>query len=107
MLVLRTQFSSVIQAAQSASTGKWKITGSMHESRSFYNATLLKNGKVLVAGGYTGSAFTATTELFNPATGSMNAYPKREQLCQDMLSKKGNSVNPNMQRAEIAQLSCG
>jgi Kelch motif protein/galactose oxidase-like protein len=64
------------------STGSWSITGSMAFPRSFHTATLLPNGKVLVAGGATpGPAFggvvqgeaTATAELYDPATGSWSS----------------------------------
>jgi len=64
-------------------TGKFTVTGSMTEARSQHNATLLKNGKVLITGGYrlvafplgvTGAAvfdvrFPSTAELYDPATG--------------------------------------
>ena len=61
------------------STGRWSMTGSMAFPRSLHTATLLPNGKVLVAGGSApGPAFggtvqsaaTATAELYDPATGS-------------------------------------
>ncbi len=50
-------------------TGKWKTTGSMHAARIDYTATLLSNGQVLVAGGWSPGAL-ASAELFNPATGT-------------------------------------
>jgi hypothetical protein len=61
-------------------TGTWTPTGSLSTAVFDATATLLENGKVLVAGGVTttGSAVTAA-ELYNPATGkwtptgSMNA----------------------------------
>jgi hypothetical protein len=46
----------------------WTATGSMIEARSRYTATLLANGKVLVAGGN-----TATAELYDPANGTWTA----------------------------------
>jgi hypothetical protein len=47
----------------------------MHTARSEATATLLKNGKVLIAGGETGSGsgtahYYATAELYDPATGT-------------------------------------
>ena len=53
--------------------GPWKLTGSMHNIRAGQTATLLPNGQVLVAGGYTdfyASVATASAELYNPATGT-------------------------------------
>jgi N-acetylneuraminic acid mutarotase len=56
-------------------TGIWTTTGSLNASRAYQTATLLANGKVLVAGGIAGGnnpsiAATNSTELFNPATGT-------------------------------------
>jgi large repetitive protein len=55
-------------------TGKWTSTGSMDTSRDEQSATLLGNGDVLVAGGFTQSGFGAghnlsDAELYNPAAG--------------------------------------
>jgi WD40 repeat protein len=62
--------------------GTWSYTGSMNVKRIRHTATLLPNGKVLVAGGDDGSGtasgFHASAELYDPAmgtwsyTGSMN-----------------------------------
>ncbi len=49
-------------------------TGRMSTIRTGYTATLLGNGKVLVAGGFVpGTGPLATAELFDPATGSFSA----------------------------------
>jgi len=51
---------------------QWEYTGSLNSSREFHSATLLPNGKVLVAGG-TGPTFPyhlASAELYDPATGT-------------------------------------
>jgi N-acetylneuraminic acid mutarotase len=56
-------------------TGQWTVTGSTATPRLGHSATLLPNGGVLVAGGYLGvdsnyqAIYTASAELFNPATG--------------------------------------
>ena len=58
-------------------TGTWEATGAMNDRRASHTATLLPNGKVLVAGGGgavslfgAGSPFLASTELYDPATGT-------------------------------------
>src|SRR5207249_11438090 len=42
----------------------------MTTNRYYHTATLLPNGKVLVAGGKTGGVTLSSTELFDPATGT-------------------------------------
>jgi N-acetylneuraminic acid mutarotase len=51
------------------STGVWTTTGSMSSTRNFHRATLLANGRVLVAGGVNSNSFLASAELYNPLTG--------------------------------------
>jgi hypothetical protein len=55
-------------------TGSWTPTGSMGTARSGHTATLLRNGKVLVAGGSndndTLSHRLASAELYDPGTGT-------------------------------------
>src|SRR5437016_13655333 len=41
-------------------------TGSLATAREFHTATLLPNGKVLVAGGVDSSGFLASAELYDP-----------------------------------------
>lgn len=54
-------------------TGSWSVTGAMNLARQSHTATLLTNGKVLVAGGetYDGTNYSwvATAELYDPVTG--------------------------------------
>ena len=52
-------------------TGVWTSTGSMSGVRAFHTATLLANGKVLVAGGSNNGGLTrlASAEVYDPATG--------------------------------------
>lgn len=51
----------------------------MHVPRGWYTATMLKNGKVLVAGGSTGSAISAAAELFDPTTNTWTQLPAMSQ----------------------------
>jgi N-acetylneuraminic acid mutarotase len=49
-------------------TGIWSNTGDLNSSRGLHTATVLPNGKVLVAGGYDFVALN-NAELYDPATG--------------------------------------
>jgi hypothetical protein len=52
-------------------SGTWAYTGSLHEARFQHTATLLADGKVLVAGGNTTFNVALTSaELYDPATGT-------------------------------------
>jgi hypothetical protein len=52
----------------------WVATGSLLQPRSYHTATLLGDGRVLVAGGFDASgAPTATSELYDPAAGNFAA----------------------------------
>ena len=54
-------------------TGVWSPTGNMNSPRLFHSATLLPNGKVLVAGGESNLAVSnivRSAELYDPATGT-------------------------------------
>jgi N-acetylneuraminic acid mutarotase len=48
-------------------------TGNLGAARTQHTETLLPNGKVLVAGGANGGAALATTELYDPASGTWTA----------------------------------
>jgi N-acetylneuraminic acid mutarotase len=51
-------------------TGIWSATGGLSVQRYHHTATLLPNGKVLVAGGYNGLSLSVNAaELYDPATG--------------------------------------
>jgi WD40 repeat protein len=52
-------------------TGQWTPTGSMGQAREAHTATLLTNGKVLVAGGesFFGGLFPTGAEVYDPSTG--------------------------------------
>src|SRR4029078_12544679 len=55
---------------------KFEQTGSVRMAREIQSATLLPNGKILVAGGYSGSIHgtaLASAELYSQATGTWSA----------------------------------
>jgi hypothetical protein len=54
-------------------TGVLKPVGPLLTTRSGHTATLLPNGKVLLAGGHDGTEALASAELFDPATGRFSA----------------------------------
>jgi WD40 repeat protein len=69
-------FLSTLKSAElyDPGTGAWSVTGSMREGRQFFTATLLPDGKVLVAGGFNDCdddfcSDLSSAELYDPATG--------------------------------------
>ena len=65
----RTQFDTEVLAdaeLYDPASGTWTATGSLAEPRTGHTATLLPNGKVLVAGGYGESGLLASAELYDP-----------------------------------------
>ena len=53
--------------------GNWTVTGAFATTRTNHTATLLPNGKILVAGGVGGSGYLASAELYDPTTGTWAA----------------------------------
>ena len=52
----------------------WSVTGSLNTARASHTATLLPNGKVLVAGGFIqGGSSSGSAELYDPGSGTWTA----------------------------------
>ena len=49
-----------------STTGKWSTTVSLNAPREFHTATLLDNGKVLIAGGFVNNTALNSAELYDP-----------------------------------------
>jgi hypothetical protein len=77
--LLVTLLLTVVNTALSCETnngeGGISSIGEMTTRRAAHTATLLQNGKVLVAGGFAGGSSLSTVELFDPATKSFTAAP--------------------------------
>ena len=66
-------------------TESFAHTGDMNVSRAGHTATLLTNGKVLIAGGFTDEGMTATAELYDPVLKSFSPVG-------NMLTARGGST---------------
>src|SRR6266481_4872786 len=58
-----------VSRADPAVPGAWTLTGSMHDARQQHTATLLQDGRVLVAGGDNLQGSLHSAELYDPNTG--------------------------------------
>jgi hypothetical protein len=59
-----------LNAVAFAASGTWSSTGTMRSARDGHTATLLPNGKVLVAGGTNNGVALASAELYSPIAGT-------------------------------------
>jgi hypothetical protein len=62
-----------LAALPAAQEGQFVPTGSMSTASQSHTATLLPNGKVLIAGGVNGSGYLSRAELYDPAVGTFSA----------------------------------
>src|SRR5215470_10513151 len=76
-LVMKSRFLSLLAAVPfslagtTATAASWVTNGPLHIVRYFHTATLLSNGKILVAGGANNiSGPLANAELYDPASGA-------------------------------------
>jgi WD40 repeat protein len=57
------------------STNSFTSVMTMSSSRASHTATLLHDGRVLIAGGFTGATILNTAEIFDPSTGTITLLP--------------------------------
>jgi hypothetical protein len=50
------------------SSGSFSLVGNLNEKMIYHTATLLPNGKILIAGGYNDNGLISQAELYNPGT---------------------------------------
>jgi len=84
-------------------TGSFAVTGSMNQAHTFPTATLLSNGKVLIAGG-------GDAELYDPATGSFaptGAMVMQNQFSQAVLLADGRVLVAGDADAELYDPAAG
>ena len=53
-------------------TGTWAVTGALSVSRHSNTITVLPNGNVLLAGGFTTGGITTSSDIYNPVTGTFS-----------------------------------
>src|SRR2546426_1611805 len=71
LMISTTLFTGLAEQAFAQSAGpSWSYTGSLNTARSGYTATLLRNGKVLVAGDSNAAGALASADLYDPSTGT-------------------------------------
>jgi hypothetical protein len=63
----------IFDPAATGTDKPYSSTGSMAAARDSHTATMLPNGKVLIAGGWNGTASLNSAELYDPASGTFSA----------------------------------
>ncbi|MBI4575759.1 MAG: hypothetical protein HY722_05795 [Planctomycetes bacterium] len=62
-------------AVTPTSLARWSPTGGLGGPRSHHTATVLRDGRVLIAGGFDGSRWLAGTEVYDPRSGAFRPGP--------------------------------
>jgi hypothetical protein len=73
-------------------TGKWTRTGSMRLARQSFTATLLQDGRVLVAGG----TDPPVAEIYDPSTGKFSATASIDAYGLAVRLQKGSVLFPGV-----------
>ncbi|MFT3774784.1 MAG: kelch repeat-containing protein [Minicystis sp.] len=73
---------------------QWVSTGTMNVARITHAAAKLGDGRVLVTGGYNGSGYTATAEIYDPATGAWT-------LTNPMLTARGRHTMTTLPNGKV------
>lgn len=66
--------------------GSWTTLNSMQDTRLWYSSAVLKDGRVLIAGGEYGTGGSAA-EIYNPVSGLWSSTPAPGQFLSDSVSK--------------------
>ena len=61
-------FFAIVPSITSAGEGAFTATGSLGTARHSHTATLLPNGNVLIAGGFDGTSYLTSAEVYDPTT---------------------------------------
>ena len=73
VLLAGLAFSTAPLPGALAAPGTWTATAPLNIARVAHTATLLPNGKVLAAGGFNGSSWLTSAQVYDPATAAWTA----------------------------------
>src|SRR5437588_742379 len=105
-------------ASAQAVPPSWSFTGNLNAGRDSHTATLLPNGKVLVAGGVGGGAVLNSAELYDPVTGTWSntgklnsgRYSHTATLLSNgkvLIARGGGGDHTYLSSAEVYDLATG
>ena len=82
--------------------GTWAVTKTLSQSRYNNTITLLPSGKVLLAGGYsTGGVITASSDLYNPSTGTFSPTGSLATARTTTGGAGDNGASPLLQNGQV------